>query len=107
MSDTPVTAPPTRLERVKAFIGDLARPFAIYVTSAAAAWATVSLSARVNSPEAAVFIGAVLAGVGAIYWGKSWENAKAGKQAAEVQVARAENPQTDTGELPPSQRINP
>lgn len=89
MTDTPVTRPLTKGERVKIFIGDLARPFAIYTSSAAASIATVMVAARTeNGTDAAILMGAVYAGVSALYVGKAWENAKAGKQAAEVEVAK-------------------
>lgn len=94
MTDTPLqpaSSPPVpRSEIVKAFIGDLARPFAIYVTSGAAAIATVMVAARTeNGTDAAILLGAVFAGVGALYTAKAWEVAKTGKQAAEVEIARA------------------
>lgn len=95
MSDTPPTTYPLdRLERIKTFVGDLARPFAIIATSGGAAWATVVVSYRVeNGNDAAILMGAVFAGVGALYIGKAWEVAKTGKQAAEVQIAQAQSEQ--------------
>jgi len=83
--DTFPPIPPS--ERIKAFIGDLARPFAIYVTSGAAAIATVAIAYK-NSDgfsAAAIFIGAVYAGVGALYVGKAWENSQKAKADADVQ----------------------
>ncbi len=56
-----------------AFIGEVARPFAIISTSYGAAHATLILAMKVNSPEAAVFLGAVFVGVGALYGAKAWE----------------------------------
>lgn len=56
-----------------AFVGEIARPFAIISTSFAASKATLMLAAKVNSPEAAVFLGAVFMGVGALYGAKAWE----------------------------------
>ncbi|HEY1071517.1 hypothetical protein [Brevundimonas sp.] len=92
MTDTPIQQPPTRLERVKAFIGDLARPFAIIATSFAASWATIVIAYRVeNGNDGAIFIGGVFAGVGALYIGKAWEVAKTGKQSAEVEIAKAKS----------------
>lgn len=89
MTDTPVTAPVGRLERAKAFIGDLARPFAIIVTSGAAGWASVVVAYRVeNGNDGAILMGAIFAGVGALYIGKAWEVAKTGKQSAEVEIAK-------------------
>lgn len=95
MTDTPIQPPVTRLDRIKAFIGDLARPFAIIVTSLSAAIATVLIALRVTSfGEGAIFIAAVFAGVGGLYGVKSWEVAKTGKQSAEVEIAKAK---TDAG----------
>lgn len=92
MTDTPIQPPATRLERVKSFIGDLARPFAIIATSFAASWATIVIAYRVeNGNDGAIFIGGVFAGVGALYIGKAWEVAKTGKQSAEVEIARAKS----------------
>jgi hypothetical protein len=92
MTDTPVRPPATRLERVKSFIGDLARPFAIIATSFAASWATIVIAYRVeNGNDGAIFIGGVFAGVGALYIGKAWEVAKTGKQTAEVEIAKAKS----------------
>lgn len=92
-TDTPTTQPPSRLGTIKAFIGDLARPFAIYVTSLAAAIATVRIATAVSGDKldfsaAAIFIAAVFAGVGALYGVKSWEVAKG--KAADAEVAKAQ-----------------
>src|SRR5690606_15953692 len=63
MTDTPIQPPATRLERIKSFIGDLARPFAIIATSFAASWATIVIAYRVeNGNDGAIFIGGVFAG---------------------------------------------
>jgi len=56
-----------------AFIGEIARPFAIICTSFAASNATLQLATKVHSPEAAVFLGAVFLGVGTLYGVKGWE----------------------------------
>ena len=83
-TDTPVRSPPDTAERVKAFIGDIARPFAIYVTSGSAAIATVMVAFRTdNGTDAALLIGAVYAGVGALYGFKAWENTKTGHPTQE------------------------
>lgn len=83
--DTPIAPPtfppPSLSTKVKGFVGDLARPFAIYVTSGGAATATVIFAVRVAKDKidlssAAIFMGAVFTGVGALYVGKAWENAK-------------------------------
>jgi hypothetical protein len=76
-TDTPVRTPPDTAERVKAFIGDIARPFAIYVTSGAASVATIMVAFRTdNGTDAALLIGAVYAGLGALYAARAWENTK-------------------------------
>lgn len=113
---------------VKSFIADLARPFAIYTTSGAAAWATVDIAARVNSGEAgAMFMAVILGGVSALYVGKAFENTRIAGHSAEVEKAKASSippPGTaqitaaadvdvtvrdaehkDDGELPADQRI--
>jgi len=97
MTDTPIAAPswppPSGLDQAKAFIGDLARPFAIIVTSGSAAVSGVVIATKVESFEgAAIFIGAIYAGVGALFGAKAWENAKTGRQAADVEIAKATTP---------------
>lgn len=91
MTDTPVTTnPPSSSDRVKAFIGDLARPLAIIMTSGAASIATVMVAYRTeNGNDAAILMGAVYAGVSALYIGKAWENTRTGRQAADVEIAKA------------------
>ena len=44
--------------------------------------------------EGAIFIGAVFAGVGAIYGAKAWEAVQSGKQAATVEVAKVNSSTT-------------
>lgn len=100
MNDTPVVTrevpPVPRSEMIKAFIGDLARPFAIIATSYAAARATIILAHKVGTlTEAAIYIAAVFAGVGALYGAKAWENARAGKHDADVRIAAATNAPVD------------
>jgi len=93
--DTPIAPkgfpPPSRADQVKSFIGDLARPFAIYVTSGAAALATGTIAFKNDDgfSAAAIFIGAVYAGVGALYGAKAWEVAKGKTADAEVAKAQA------------------
>jgi hypothetical protein len=127
-SDTPIPRPASRLDKVKSFIGDLARPFSIIVTSSAAAWATVTMAYRVDGFEgAALYIAAVYAGLAGLYGFKAWETTKTGGQAAEVAVAKVSNTPapgtativaapdvnvtaqvtdtTDDGVLPPDKRV--
>jgi hypothetical protein len=79
----------SRVDAVRAFIADLARPFAIISTSGAAAWATVTISYRVDGFEnAALYMAAVYAGLAGLYGFKSWEQAKAGGHVAEVEKAK-------------------
>ena len=90
MTDTPVHYPRTRFDKIKSFIGDLARPFAIISTSFAASWASIVAAYRIeNGNDGAILLGAIYAGVGALYIGKSWELAKAAKADAEIKVAEA------------------
>lgn len=72
------------------FIGDVARPLAIIITSSAAAVATVFIASRGEGYEgAALFIGAVYAGLGALYGAKALENVGQAKASATVDVAKA------------------
>lgn len=101
-TDTPVNRPtfprPSKLETFKAFVGDLARPFAIISTSFGAAFATITLALRqgVELNAAGVFIGAVFLGVGTLYGAKSIENANVSKHtsAAQVEIAKATGAQS-------------
>lgn len=90
MSDTGISQPQTRVDVVKGFIGDMARPFAIYVTAASAAITPIVLAVRIDAMKidltgAGIFIGAIFAGLGALYGAKAWENAKIGAQNAAAQ----------------------
>lgn len=76
---------------VAAFIGEIARPFAIISTSAGAMSATVILASKVNSPEAAVFMGAVFLGVGTLFGAKAWEKVAQTKADATVATAQQTN----------------
>jgi hypothetical protein len=120
-TDTPVPAPPSRLEAVKAFLGDLARPFSLYASAGAASVATVligyavlrgAMKGDLDLIGAAAFIGAVWAGVAGLYWGKVVERNQEAKQTAFVEVAKTKAatanppiPPSADGELPPSERI--
>lgn len=78
MSDTPVTArtspAPTRLDSIKSFVGDIARPFAIYTASASGAASSLIVAIKGSDyTGGALFIAAVWAGVAALYASKSVE----------------------------------
>ena len=89
----PTTPPPSTLDEIKGFVGDLARPFAIIVTSASASTATViiALNNKDGFSAAAIFIGAVFTGVVGLFGAKAWENAQQAKQTANVAVAQAQS----------------
>jgi hypothetical protein len=93
MTDTPVNprdVPPVpKSEMIKAFIGDLARPFAIISTSFAASWATIAISYKVeNGNDGAIFAGAYFLGVGTLFLGKAVEAINAGRHKRDVDVAQ-------------------
>jgi hypothetical protein len=118
-----------RLDTLRAVVGDLARPFAIWASSGSAAIATVRVAWQgEHFVEAAAFIGAVYTGVAALYGAKAWEIAKTSKVGGDVEIARTSPPPpapgtanvqaapditvtvTDTageGELPADQRVRP
>lgn len=92
MTDTPVTPreqpPVPRSEMVKAFIGDLARPFAIISTSFGATWATIVIAGKVeNGNDGAIFAGAYFLGLGTLYLGKAVEAINASRTRRDVDVA--------------------
>lgn len=101
MTDTPVNprdVPPVpKSESVKAFIGDLARPFAIISTSFAASWATVVISYKVeNGNDGAIFAGAYFLGVGTLFLGKAVEAINASRTKRDVDVAQVNATGTTT-----------
>lgn len=103
MTDTPVIPrekpPIPRSEMVKAFIGDLARPFAIIVTSYAAAHATIIIAGKVeNGNDGAIFAGAYFLGVGTLFLGKAVEAINASRTKRDVDVAQVNA--TGTSETP-------
>lgn len=84
-TDTPTVVtvpPPSRMEQIKAMIGDLARPFAIYSISAATAWSIIA-------GQTADKIGAAGLIVAALFGAKAYENQQQTKSAAQVEVAKA------------------
>ena len=83
-------------------IGDLARPFAIYATAGAAAISTVRLAfVSDDLSGAAVYMGAVFAGLAGLYGFRAWESQKAASASAEVEKVRAQaNP-------PPAEALKP
>jgi hypothetical protein len=101
VTDTPPNpreVPPVHTsERIKSFIGDLARPFAIISTSFAASWATIAISHKVeNGNDGAIFAGAYFLGVGTLYLGKAVEAINTARARRDVDVAQvnAGNPTT-------------
>lgn len=84
------------LDGFKGLISDLARPFAIIVTSASASISGVIISvnmvAKGDFAGAGIFIGAIYTGVVGLYTAKAWENNVAAKQSANVAIAQAASP---------------
>jgi hypothetical protein len=81
------------LATFRATVGDLARPFAIWSSSGAAAIATVRIAwAGEDFSGAAIFIGAVWAGVGALYASKSWEKNTEVRANADVEKSKTTPP---------------
>lgn len=101
MTDTPVIArevpPVPKSEMVKAFIGDLARPFAIISISYAAMRATIIIAEKVeNGNDGAIFAGAYFLGLGTLFLGKAVEAINTTRARRDVDVAQvnAGNPTT-------------
>lgn len=81
MSDTPVTSretpPVPKSEMVKGFIGDLARPFALYCLGIGTAAATIIGALRcTNGTEASLVIGAAGVVLAGCYGVKEWGTTK-------------------------------
>lgn len=65
------------LEQWKALIGDLHRPAVILMGGISASVAAIICAWKgVDLVGAAALQGAIWAGVAAMYWGRSWENAR-------------------------------
>lgn len=115
------------LDRIKGFLADLARPFSIIATSFSAAVTPVIVVVRMSPDDfdliaAAALVGALYAGVGALYWGRAWENTRVDTAAAKAAPAapapgtatvvaapdvrvEAKVTEANDGELPPDQRV--
>ncbi len=90
MTDTPVipreVPPVPRSEMIKAFIGDLARPFALYVSGAGTAVATVIGAMKCEDGiQAAAVITAAGVVLGGMYGLKEWGNTR--QEVARVNAA--------------------
>jgi hypothetical protein len=84
VTDTPATTkPPSRVDQIKGFVGDLARPFAIYTIAGSTAAAIIMESVGADKLTAAGLI------IGALYGAKTVENNTSAKQAASVEIAKA------------------
>ena len=90
MTDTPVNprdVPPVpRSEMIKAFLGDLARPYALYAAGTGTAIATVVGALKCqNGTEASLVIGAAGLILGGMYGVKEWGTTK--QRVAETNAA--------------------
>lgn len=107
-ADTPLPRPPSRLDTLKGFIGDLARPFAIIATASTTAWAILDPAVGADKLTAA---GLILA---ALFGAKTFENQSQAKQSASVEIAKAASAPVapivappvlaEAGDLPPWER---
>lgn len=89
MTDSPISPPQGWIERGTAAIGNLARPYVLIVASTSSGIATIALAIRtVSLIEAAAFVAANWAGVGALYGAKALEEGRKAKATAEVEVAK-------------------
>lgn len=99
-----------KLSDITTSVGELARPCAILGMTGAGMWTTIDVGHRVTSGDAWMFITAVMAGVTGLYVGKAIEVTRVAGHQAEVDKIKAANPApvivaTDSGELPPDQRV--
>jgi len=93
MTDTPVIPREVpripKSEMVKSFIGDLARPFAIIVTSYAAMRATIIIAEKVeNGNDGAIFAGAYFLGAATLFGAKAIEAINTTRARRDVDVAQ-------------------
>ena len=93
MTETPLQAPATPLERWASALGNLARPFTLYVAGISSAVATVAIVFRGASLiEGAAYITAAWGGVGVLYGAKALEEGRKAKATADVEIAKAQTP---------------
>lgn len=90
MTDTPITPreipPVPKSEMVKSFIGDLARPFALYASGLGTAIATVIGATKcADGTQASLVIGAAGLILGGMYGVKEWGTTK--QRVAETNAA--------------------
>ncbi|MBV9548656.1 MAG: hypothetical protein JO256_03170 [Alphaproteobacteria bacterium] len=73
------------LRDAAAFIGEISRPVSILIVSFGACVATITIAQRItgDGTGAGFFIGAVFAGLAALYWGKAMEKIAQIKQGAQ------------------------
>lgn len=100
-TDTPINPaypPAPMMERVKALVGDLARPFAIIGTTIGFNTALVTVAQKLgpDASAAAIFIGAAGGILATLYGAKAWEAVQGGKHTASVEIAKVAttNPET-------------
>ena len=92
-TDTPInpTYPPAPLmERIKALVGDLARPIAIIGTTYGFNVALIKAADKIgpDATAAAIFITAAGGILATLYGAKAWEVIQGGKHAANVEIAK-------------------
>lgn len=90
MTDTPVTSretpPVPKSEMVKGFIGDLARPFALYALGIGTCAAVIIAAMKCeNGTEGSLVVGAAGLILGGMYGVKEWGNTK--QKVAETNAA--------------------
>lgn len=92
MSDAPTLPPTGQLERWTATLGNLARPFTLYVAAISSGIATVAIVFRgVSLIEGAAYITAAWGGTGVLYGAKALEEGRKAKASAEVEIAKAKS----------------
>jgi hypothetical protein len=89
---------PPRFERVVSALGDLARPAVLYLAALSSAIATVAIVfLGLDLTAGALFIGTAWGGVAVLYGAKAAEVAAIKRRDAEIEIARAQSPQSDQG----------
>jgi len=93
MTDTPINpreTPPVHMsERVKALLGDLARPFNQYAVGGATAAAVVIGALQItDAAGGALYIAAVSPLTLGLFGLKTFENVQSGKQSRDVAIAQ-------------------
>ncbi len=81
------------LDRLAWFVGEIARPLSIFIAVCGATASGVIVALKVtNGTDGALLLAAIWAGAGGLFLAKGIEVWKGSKDAASVEIAKAQSP---------------